>query len=120
MNKINIFRSTSALALILLLGACQGNAQRPDTLVIQARESVKKAESAGAVQKAPLAMRDASQYLGKAEEAMSDKDYQEAQFFLEKSMINSELAIARSNAVDAKKAAEAINKNLDTLESEID
>lgn len=119
MNK-KILINSCLITSILMLGACQSNAQRPDTLAIQARESVKKAESAGAAQKAPLAMRDADQYLSKAEEAMSEKDYEDAQFLLEKSMINSELAIARSNAVDAKKAAEEINKNLNTLRDEVD
>jgi len=120
MNKQKFIKGCLTASFVLLLGACQSNAQRPDTLAVQARESVKKAESAGAAQKAPLALRDADQYLSKADEAIEEKDYEEAQFLLEKSMINSELAIARSNAVDAKKAAEEINKNLNTLQNEIE
>ncbi len=119
MHKKNFISRTLALSLVLALGACHNNAQRPDTLAVQARESVEKAQSAGANEKAPLALRDANQYLTEAEEAMKDERYQDAQYLLEKSMVNSELAIARSNATGAKKAAEEIEKNLDTLEQEV-
>ena len=116
----NISPNTLAASLLFFsLAACQSSAQRPDTLAVQARESVEKAQSVGADEKAPLALRDANQYLAEAEVAMKDKRYQEAQRLLEKSMINSELAIARSNSTTVKKAAEEIDKNLDTLKDEI-
>jgi hypothetical protein len=107
-----------AFLLVFTLASCQSNAQRPEMLAAQARESVEKAQSVGAQEKAPLALRDASEYLSRAEEAMSDRRYDEAQVLLEKSMINSELAIARSNSASARKAAEEIEKNLDALQSE--
>ena len=114
----NFISAAVALILVCAMTACTSNAKRPDTLAIQARESVKKAESVGAEEKAPLALRDASQYLSEAEQAMEEEEYREAQRLLEKSMINSELAIARSNASSAKKAAEEIEKNLETLQDE--
>lgn len=119
MNKKKFSQTALVVALVSALFACASNAKRPDTLAIQARESIQKAESVGADQKAPVALRDANQYLSQAQQAMTDKKYQEAQYFLEKSMINSELAIARSNATSAKKAAEEIENNLNTLQNEV-
>lgn len=116
----NLSQNTLAVSLLFLtLAGCQSNGERPDTLAVQARESVEKAQSVGADEKAPLALRDANQFLAEAEVAMKDKRYQEAQRLLEKSMINSELAIARSNSTTVKKASDEIDKNLDTLQDEV-
>ena len=100
------------------LAAC-AHVQPPDTLVTQAEESIQHAHSLGADDAAPLALREANQNLEKAKQAMNDQNYEQAQRFLEKSMVNSELAVARTNAQKSQQAAEQIEQNLDALRKQI-
>ncbi len=102
---------------LVFIAACS-TVQPPATLVTQAQERVRQAESVGADDAAPLVLREAQQHLSEAERAMQKEQFEEARLLLEKSLINSELAIAQTNASNAKKAAEEIEKNLDLLRRE--
>ena len=101
----------------VFLSAC-ASIDPPTTLHTQAKSNVEQAQSIGADKEAPLALREANQYLAKAEVAISEKEYEEAQYLLEKSVINSELAIATTNAKQSQAAAAQINENLDALRKE--
>lgn len=102
---------------LVFIAACS-TVQPPATLVTQAQERVRQAESVGADEAAPLVLREARQQLTDAERAMQKEEFEEARLLLEKSLINSELAIAQTNASSAEKAAEEIEKNLDLLRRE--
>lgn len=104
-------------AALMFTAACS-TVQPPTTLLTQAQERVRQAESVGAEESAPLVLRDAQQYLNEAEKSMQKERFDEAQQLLEKSMISSELAIARTGSSKAQKAAEEIEKNLDLLRRE--
>ena len=105
------------LFTLVFFGACS-KVQPLNTLLTQAQERVRQAESVGADDAAPLALREARQYLNEAEKSMQKEDFEDAQRLLEKSMISSELAIARTGSSNAQKAAEEIEKNLDLLRRE--
>lgn len=115
-NKI-IARAVIAFCAISL-AAC-AHVEPPDTLVTQAQESIEHAHSLGAEEAAPLALREANQNLDKAKQAIDNQEYEQAHRFLEKSMVNSELAVARTNAQRSQKAAEQIEQNLDALRKQI-
>lgn len=102
---------------LVFVAACS-TVQPPNTLVTQAQERVRQAESVGADDAAPLVLREARQHLTEAEKAMQKEQFEEARLLLEKSLINSELAIAQTNSSNAEKAAEEIEKNLDLLRRE--
>lgn len=102
----------------LVFAAACSTVQPPNTLVTQAQERVRQAESAGAENAAPLVLREARQQLSEAERAMQKEEFDDARLLLEKSLINSELAIAQTSSSSAKKAAEEIEKNLDLLRRE--
>lgn len=106
-----------APAVLVLASACS-TVQPPTTLLTQAQERVRQAESVGAEESAPLVLREAQQYLSEAEKSMQKEHFEEAQPLLEKSLISSELAIARTGSQKAQKAAEEIEKNLDLLRRE--
>lgn len=112
---MNIALKHTAIALCLAgLMACTA-VEPPNTLATQARESIQQAESVGADESAPLALREANQFLNQAESAINQEEYEEAQKLLEKSIINSELAIARTNSQRSQRAAEQIEQGLDAL-----
>lgn len=114
----NKFIKTLVLTVCFAGVSACSSVEPPNTLTTQARDSVQRAKSVGAEQQAPLALREANQFLAKAEEAMVNEEYKEARYLLEKSMINSELAIARTNAKKSKEAASQIEQNLDALREE--
>lgn len=109
-----LLRRAAISLCIIGLAACTV-VEPPNTLATQARESAQRAKSLGAEEAAPLALRDANQQLQKAERAMNNEEYEEARRLLEKSMINSELAIARTNAQRNQRAAEELEQSLEAL-----
>lgn len=114
--KVRLLHLIAPVALVLA-SACS-TVQPPTSLLTQAQERVRQAESVGAEESAPLILREAQQYLNEAEQLMQKEDFEEAQPVLEKSLISSELAIARTGSQKAQKAAEEIEKNLDLLRRE--
>lgn len=115
---MNTLLKQSAVGLCLAgLAACTA-VEPPNSLATQARESVQRAEGLGADEGAPLALREANQLLNQAQTAMENEEYEEAQLLLEKSLINSELAITRTNSQRSQRAAEQIEQSLDALRSE--
>lgn len=107
--------SRAAIPLCLATMVACSVVQPPNTLATQARESVQRAESLGADETAPLVLREANQYLSQAEQAMQREDFKEATRLLEKSLINADLAIARTNSQKSQQAAEEIEQNLEAL-----
>ena len=115
--KIRLLHLIAPVALAFA-AACSTVQPPPTTLLTQAQERVRQAESAGAQESAPLALRDAQQYLSEAENSMQKERFDEAQQLLEKSLISSELAIAKTGSSKAQDAAEQIEKDLDVLRRE--
>ncbi len=115
---MNTYRSHLVLPFVLLFFAACSTVQPPNTLVTQAQERVRQAESVGADNASPLVLREARQHLNEAQKAMEKEQFSDARLLLEKSLINAELAIAQTNSKNAVKAAEEIEKNLDLLRRE--
>ena len=101
------------------LTACASNTEIPTSLVTQAETSVRQAESAGADDLAPLALRDAKKNLASAKSAMAREDYKIAHDYLEKSLADSEVAVAQTHAEKSTRAAEEIKEQMSTLEKEV-
>jgi hypothetical protein len=114
--KNHYFRFLLPFAFVFT-AACS-SVPAPTSLLTQAQERVRQAESAGAEEAAPLALRDAQQYLNEAQNSIEKKRFEDAEKLLEKSLISSELAIARTSSSKAQTAAEEIEKNLDVLRRE--
>lgn len=112
------YKYPTVLSFLLIFFTACSSVKPPNTLATQARERINQAESIGAQEGAPLELREAAQYLSEAETSMKRDRHEEAQLALEKSLISSELAIARTNSQKAQKAASEIEKNLDVLRRE--
>lgn len=111
--------SLTATSFALLLAACTSVTDAPRTLQTQAETNINQAESAGADEHAPLALRNAKQHLDNAEKAMQEEHHEEAKMLLEKAMIDADYAIAKTNSEKSQQAAEQVRTNIQTLEEEI-
>ena len=118
MQRIKIGLLTVLMA-VFTLTACANNAPVPSTLLTQAEGNVEQARSLNAEKFAPLAFRDAQQNLEKAQAALAKKENAEARDWLEKSVADSELAIAQSHAKKSEQAADQVEENLRALEQEV-
>lgn len=116
MNNVVFLKAAAPLLLIFSIGC--STVQPPNSLATQARERIQQAQSVGADRAAPLALREANQYLSQAEDAIRAQRYKEATHLLEKSLANSELAIVRTSSSKAQKAADQIEQDLQILQEE--
>lgn len=115
---IKSLKSLAMLALVAGLGACASSGSAPTYLVAQAEETLSQAKNSGANSSAPLALKNAEDNLRKAKNAMKDEEYKLAKEYLERSLVESEYAVAKSEADKTTKAAEQVKQSLETLRSE--
>lgn len=114
----NTILNRVAIAICLATLVACASIDPPTSLATQAHESVQRAKEMGAEQSAPLALREANQYLDQAELAIQQQEYKKAYPLLEKSLINSDLAISRSQAKKSQQAALQIEENLEALKNQ--
>lgn len=112
-----IIRKSLLIMLILTLvqlTAC-ASAPAPDHSFADAQSAIKRAESMGAIEHAPLELRFARERLAGARLAMEERNNARALRLLEEVQINSDLAIAKAAAAVAREASrkqEASNQQL--------
>ena len=116
MNNAVFLKAAAPLLLMFSIGC--STVEPPTTLAAQARERIQQAERVGADRAAPLALREANQYLSQAEDALRAQRHKEATHLLEKSLVNAELAIVRTSSSKTQKAAEQIEQDLELLQEE--
>lgn len=113
MNKFKY--GVMTLALSGALSACTTTQEPPNALVTEARYDIKSAEELGAEKYAPLALRSARNNLNAAQNAMTQENYQQATYLLEKALADAEYATVKTNAEKSQTAAEQVEQNLDAL-----
>lgn len=104
---------------LLLLGACASGPEAPSTLLSQAQSSIRQAESAGADNYAPVALREAKKFLSAAQSQIGNENYDKAKRLLEKAIAEANFAEAKSMADKSQRAANEVEENLKTLEREV-
>lgn len=102
-------------AIVMGLTACVSAGDPPEQLLSEARSDIKTAKETGASEYAPLALRAAEHQLQEAESAIEQKEYEEAVLLLEKSLANSALAVAQTQAEKSEAAATEVDESIDTL-----
>jgi len=115
-------KSTKMMLLLAILGlaACATKIPPPDSQITLATTSITQAESAGAVETAPVELKVAKDKLAQARQAMQQKDNLTAQRLAEEAIVDANLAQAKAQAVKSRKAAEEIKASIRTLQEEID
>ena len=107
------------LLLPLLLAAC-ASTPPPTGLLEEAATAVERAEQAGAEEHAPIELRFAREKLSGARLATDDGDNEKAWMLSEQSIINAELAVAKTAAAIARAAARAQQQANDELRAELE
>lgn len=115
-----LMRITAALSLATLLGACANKGIAPVAELATARASITQAESAGAIDAAPVELLMARNKLGKAEAAVREERFAEARRFAAQAEADAEVAERKARAVKAQAAATALASSNETLRKEIE
>ena len=101
----------------LSLGACS-TTSAPNDLKSEAMTMINQARSAGAKDYAPVALRDAQKHFELANNAVDRTEFKYAALMYERSITDSEYAIAKSSSVEAQKSAKEVEEGLKTLQSQ--
>lgn len=99
-----------------LLVACAGDP--PTDQLAVASVAVNAAETAGAVQYAPLEMRTARDKLEQARQANINKDYEDAKRLAQQAEWDARLAERKAQTAKAERAAEEAQKSIQLLRNE--
>lgn len=111
---------TAALSLVALLGACASKGISPVAELTTARASIAQAESAGALDAAPVELLAARDKLGKAEASARAERFDEARRLAARAEADAELAERKARAVKAQAAATELARSNDLLRAEIE
>ncbi|KAB7622573.1 DUF4398 domain-containing protein [Alkalilimnicola sp. S0819] len=105
-------------ATLGLLAAC-ASTPPPTGELAQADSAVERAEQAGAVEYAPLALREARNKLRTARDAMTEKKHTRARRLAEQATADAEYAEAEARAEHTEALAAENLSSLDTLRDEL-
>lgn len=104
----------------LLIVACASDPPPAPKMELQAAEqAISNAEQGRVAEFSPLEMKEAREKLSLAKDAVQSEEMRTARRLAEQSRAVAELAVAKSEAMKAKKANEEIVENIDTLKEEM-
>jgi septal ring factor EnvC (AmiA/AmiB activator) len=106
---------TSALAL----AACVNEVPPPNSQITLSDSIIRDAESAGAVEYAPVELNTAREKLEAARREMQDENNEKALRLAEEAELDARLAQLRSRTKTTRDAAAAIQASIDTMRREI-
>lgn len=110
----------TASGLVILLAACASKAVLPSAQLDAARASIAQAESAGALDAAPVELLSARDKLSKAEAAAREDRFDAARQLAEAAEADAEVAERKSRAAKAEAAAAELARSNALLRKEID
>lgn len=104
----------------VLIVACASDPPPAPKMELQgAEQAISTAEQGRAAEYSPLEMKEAREKLSLAKDAVQSERMPAARRLAEQSRAIAELAVAKSEAIKAKKANEEISENIDTLKEEM-
>ena len=114
----------SALAVItgmlIALAGCASKGEPPVAQLATARASITQAESAGALQSAPVEILAARDKLGRAEAAVREERFADARRLAEQAEVDAELAERKTRAAKSAAAVEELARGNAALEKELE
>jgi hypothetical protein len=102
----------------VLAAGCATQGDVPSQEMTMAHTLVEQADKANAQRYAPADLQRAHDELSSAEKAVADKRYIEARRYAENAQVDADLASARASSGEAQRAAEEVNRSIDTLRQE--
>ena len=109
----------SACIFCGVLAGCASTPPAPNEALQAAELAIANAEQARVADYAAPELGDAREKLTAARVAVAEKDMKKASLLAEKSRADAELAIAKSQAAKAQEVNEELNKNINTLQQEL-
>ena len=119
MKTEGLFMVVIALGVLLAAG-CGGYATLPREKISEGDKALLEAKQSNASLNAPVELKAAEDKLAAAKAAFAKKDYEEATFLAEQASVDADYAQATGTSMKAKKKAEEIRQNIQTLRQEID
>ena len=110
-----VFLMTGAMTL----AACANEVPPPNSQVTLSDSIIRDAESAGAVQYAPVELNTAREKLEAARREMQDENNEKALRLAEEAEVDARLAQLRARTKTTRDAAAAIQASIDTMRREI-
>ncbi len=108
------------LAIIVIgLGACAGGAPAPTEQVTLSSSIIRDAESAGAVEHAPVELNLAREKLERARLLMQAGNNEEARRLAEQAEMDARLAEVKARTETTQRAVEAVDTGIETLRREM-
>lgn len=105
-------------ASLILLSACASPGVAPVSELATARASIAQAESAGALQLAPVEMLAARDKMSKAEAAVREERFVDSRRLAEQAMADAEVAERKSRAEKSSRSVEELKRANEALKQE--
>ena len=123
MKSISKFRWTRSISGIglaaVLIGGC-ASVPAPTEQMAISQMAVSSAVSAGGNEYASADMRAAQDKLNRANQAMAEKDYENARLLAEQAEVDAQLAASKAGSAKAEAAAAAVVEDSRVLRKEIE
>ena len=114
------FARFGCVAALLALTACASPDKAPATAdVAVSRNAIENAVSAGAADLAPAEITAAREKMGKANQALAERDYKLARELADQAQADAKLAQSKANSTKATTAADEINENIRVMREEL-
>lgn len=114
-----VARWLAAAGVVALLGACASAGVAPVSDLATARASISQAESAGALQTAPVELLAARGQLAQAEAAAREEKFDQARRLAMQAEAQAEVAERKARAAKAKVAADEMARSNELLRQEL-
>jgi hypothetical protein len=111
---------TLSLLTVMAYGAagCASQPPVPSEQITKARTLVEQADKSDAQRYAAADLQRAHDELSNAERAVNDKKYADARRFAENAQVDADLASARASSGEAQRAAQEVNRSIESLRQE--
>jgi galactokinase len=110
----------SALAVAAALMAGCATTPPPTEQLAVSKAAVANAVDAGGPEFAPAEMKTAQEKMDRANQAMTAKEYERAQWMAEQAQVDAQLATSKARAAKAQRAALAVQEDGRVLREELD
>lgn len=115
-----VLAATAAAGMALGLAACASPGKPPTAELASAQASITQAETAGAVQQAPVELLAAREKFSRAQAAVREERFGRARRLADEAEVDAELAEQKARAVKAQAAAQELARANDLLRREIE
>ena len=105
---------------ILIVAGCGPKMRPPHDTISNAEMAISRAREVNAIVYAPLDLKFAEEKIAKAKQAMSTENYETAYRLAEDSLLDAQVAEAKSKAIKSQELSQKMEENINSLRQEIE